>query len=68
MDELLMPLLVLLRLRANRLRSAVRDRLGGDEGVSTLEMVIIALGLMTVAGLLVAALTVAVTSRTNNLK
>lgn len=55
---------------AARLRRGLRDRLRGrdDSGVSTLEMVIIALGLMAVAGLLVAAVTTAVTSRTNQLR
>lgn len=43
-------------------------RNGGDAGVSTLEMVIIALGLMAVAGILVAAITTAVTNRTNQLQ
>lgn len=49
-----------------RLRRLWTDR--ADAGVSTLEMVIIALGLMAVAGLLVAAITAAVTSRTNQIQ
>ncbi|MEO6821368.1 MAG: hypothetical protein ABI468_02385 [Candidatus Nanopelagicales bacterium] len=52
--------------RLSRQLAAVRD--GDDAGVSTLEMVIIALGLMAVAGILVAAVTTAVTSRTNQLQ
>jgi hypothetical protein len=39
-----------------------------DAGVSTLEIVIIALGLMAVAALLVTAITAAVTRRTNQIK
>lgn len=39
-----------------------------DVGVSTLEMVMIALGLMAIAGILVAALTAAVTRRTNQIR
>jgi HD-like signal output (HDOD) protein len=54
--------------QARLLRQAAAVRRGGDCGVSTLEMVIIALGLMAVAGLLVAAITTAVTSRTNQLQ
>lgn len=69
MDDLFTPLFLLLRAHATHLRMAVRSRRAPDDaGVSTLEMVIIALGLMTVAGLLVAALTVAVTNRTNKIK
>lgn len=41
---------------------------GGEAGVSTLEMVIITLGLIAVAGLLVAAITAAVTTRTNQIQ
>jgi hypothetical protein len=52
--------------RLSRQLATVRD--GDDVGVSTLEMVIIALGLMAVAGILVAAVTAAVTSRTNQLQ
>lgn len=39
-----------------------------EAGVSTLEMVIIAVGLMAVAALLVAAVTTAVTSRTDQIR
>ncbi|NLT56889.1 MAG: hypothetical protein GXX79_20460 [Actinomycetales bacterium] len=48
-------------------RSPVGTR-GKDAGVSTLEMVIIALGLMAIAALLVAGLTAAVRSRVNQLQ
>ena len=40
----------------------------GDRGVSTLEMVIITLGLIAVATLLVTAITLAVTRRTDQIK
>lgn len=58
---------------AQCLRAAVRARRHGaksqgDGGMSTLEVVIIALGLMAVAALLVTAITAAVTRRTNQLK
>ncbi len=60
---------LLLRLHALHTRESFRARRrhGGDDGVSTLEMVIIALGLMALAGLLVAALVTAVTRRTNKI-
>ena len=53
--------------RLNRSFTARKKGLG-DAGVSTLEMVIIALGLMAVAALLVTAVTAAVTSRTNQIR
>ena len=62
--EHLPVLVVLLRGGVARLRRGAAE----DAGVSTLEMVIIALGLMAVAGLLVAAVTAAVTTRTNQLQ
>lgn len=70
MDNPLGPLLVVLRLHYTLLGSAMKSRRLGrsDEGVSTLEMVIIALGLMAIAALLVTALTVAVTNRTSKIK
>lgn len=70
MDDLIGPIFLLLRLQAAQARATFnsRRRRGGDAGVSTLEMAIIALGLMAVAGLLVAALMSAVTSRTNQIK
>jgi Flp pilus assembly protein TadG len=58
------PLLLTAVLTRLRQTWAHRD----ESGVSTLEMVIIALGLMAVAGLLVAAITAAVTSRTNQIQ
>jgi hypothetical protein len=69
MDDLIGSLCMLLRLRTLHARTAfdTRRRQGGDEGVSTLEMAIIALGLMAIAGLLVAALVSAVTSRTSKI-
>lgn len=71
MDPLIGTAFLLLRLHAAHARSAFDARRrphDGDAGVSTLEMVIIALGLMAVAGLLVAAVTVAVTRRTDQIK
>ena len=60
---------VVLHLQYLLLITSLRERRSGrDEGASTLEMVIIALGLMAMAGLLIAALTTAVTSRTNKIK
>jgi hypothetical protein len=71
MNELITPLLVTLHALTGRLHTGTRQRLGqaeGEDGVSTLEMVIITLGLIAVAGLLVAAITAAVTSRTAQIK
>lgn len=63
------PMLVVLRLQYLLLTTSLRERRSrGDDGASTLEMVIIALGLMAMAGLLIAALTVAVTNRTDKIK
>ena len=69
MNDLIGPICMLLRLQTLHLRSAfdARQRHGVDAGVSTLEMAIIALGLMAIAGLLVAALVSAVTSRTSKI-
>jgi hypothetical protein len=71
MDDLIQPTLILLRALLARARAALdtrRHAVAGEAGVSTLEMVIIALGLMAVAGLLVAAITAAVTRRTGQIK
>ena len=70
MNNLAAAALVAVRGQTSRLRRLARRRRSGhtDAGVSTLEMVIIALGLMAVAGLLVAAVTAAVTTRTNQLR
>lgn len=61
---------LLLRIHSDAFRSAVHDRSrpGAEAGVSTLEMVIITLGLIAVATLLVAAVTAAVTRRTNQIQ
>ena len=48
-------------------RSRVRDRVTNDVGATTLELVIIVLGLILVAGLLVAAITAAVQRRVNQI-
>ena len=62
-------LLAIGAIRQELVRTGLRARhAGGEAGVSTLEMVIIALGLMAVAGVLVAAITAAVTSRTDQIK
>lgn len=71
MDAMIGATFILLRLQAAHARAAFGARRRtheGEAGVSTLEMVIIALGLMAVAGLLVAAVTVAVTRRTDQIK
>lgn len=71
MDAMIGTTFILLRLHAAHARAAFKARRAaqqGEVGVSTLEMVIIALGLMTIAGLLVAVLVSAVTSRTNQIK
>lgn len=71
MDELIRSTLVLLFLQLARVRTALHARrreIEGEAGVSTLEMVIITLGLMAIAALLVAAITAAVTRRTNEIK
>ena len=71
MDAMIGATFILLRLQAAQARTAFKARRRaqeGEAGVSTLEMVIIALGLMAVAGLLVAAVTVAVTRRTDQIK
>lgn len=71
MDYVIGPFLLLLQLQAGRAHDAWvarRDPQQADAGVSTLEMVIIALGLMAVAAILVAAITVAVTRRTDQIK
>jgi hypothetical protein len=70
-SEHITPLVIVLTALATRLRQGIRARLGGnpaETGASTLEMVIITLGLITVAGVLVAAITAAVKSRTDQIK
>ena len=63
-------LTALLQAQGSHLRSVVQGRLRDDpeSGASTLEMVIIALGLVTVAGIFIAALMAAVRSRTEQLQ
>ncbi|HEY3547386.1 MAG TPA: hypothetical protein VGK17_15035 [Propionicimonas sp.] len=48
-------------------RAGIRDRVESDVGATTLELVIIVLGLILVAGLLVAAITAAVQRRVNQI-
>jgi len=62
------PALILLGGLTARARRRLGARARGEDGVSTLEMVIIALGLIAVATLLVTAITLAVTRRTNQIK
>lgn len=66
MNELLTTTLTVLRALTGRIRAGVADR-GTDAGASTLELVILVLGLVTVATLLVATLTAAVKSRTDQI-
>ncbi len=66
MNELLTTTLTVLRALTGRIRLAVANR-GTDTGASTLELVILVLGLITVATLLVATLTAAVKSRTDQI-
>lgn len=70
-DDLITHGVVLARCLALELRARIRRSRGhpdSDAGVSTLEMVIIALGLMAIAALLVAAITAAVNRRTSQIK
>ena len=62
------PALILLGGLSSRARRRLAARARGENGVSTLEMVIIALGLIAVATLLVTAITLAVTRRTDQIK
>ena len=67
MTDLLLPLVI----AADELRDRLTDRWERrrhDDGLGTLELVIIALGLMTVAAVLVVAITAAVTSRTGRIQ
>ncbi len=66
MDALLSTTLTVLSALTGRVRTAWADR-GTETGASTLELVILILGLITVATLLVATLTVAVKSRTDQI-
>ena len=63
------PLLALTYLQAlvTTARGTVRRRMSGDAGATTLELVIIVLGLIVVAGLLVAAITAAVQRRVDQI-
>ena len=70
-DDLIVPTLIMLRGLVARARTGLSRRTNGsgvEEGASTLEMVIITLGLIAVATILVAAITVAVTRRANQIK
>lgn len=65
MNALTLTTLTLLAALTDRVRTTWRDR--AEEGASTLELVILILGLITVATLLVATLTAAVKSRTDQI-
>lgn len=69
-DVLIRPALIAAGGLSARARRAYTARRGADRdaGVSTLEMVIITLGLIAVATLLVTAITLAVTRRTDQIK
>ena len=68
MNDVLVPAAILLAGLTSRAKRRLAQRARGDDGVSTLEMVIIALGLVAIATLLVTALTLAVTRRTDQIK
>lgn len=68
MTDVLVPAAILLAGLTSRAKRRLAQRARGDDGVSTLEMVIIALGLVAIATLLVTALTLAVTRRTDQIK
>jgi hypothetical protein len=67
MTELLLPLLIAADLHRHRLTERWANR-EDDRGLGTLELVIITLGLVTVAGVLVAAISGAVNARTSKIK
>jgi hypothetical protein len=67
MSDLIPPLLVIAAGLRSRLAHGWAHRHDQD-GLGTLELVIITLGLVTVAGVLVAAISAAVTSRTDKIK
>lgn len=48
-------------------RRRARDRVANETGATTLELVIIVLGLIAIAGILVAAITAAVQRRVNQI-
>ncbi len=66
MNPLILTTLTILSSLTERTGRAWRSR-GEDTGASTLELVILILGLITVATILVAALTAAVKSRTDQI-
>lgn len=66
MNAFISTALTLMGVLTGRLRAGWAHR-GTDRGASTLEMVILILGLITVATMLVGALTAAVRSRTDQI-
>jgi hypothetical protein len=67
MDALITTARTILAVLTGRLRTAWQAR-GTEAGASTLELVILILGLIAVATLLVATLTAAVKSRTDQIR
>ena len=65
MNALALTTLTLMAALTGRVRTTWQNR--AEEGASTLELVILILGLITVATLLVATLTAAVKSRTDQI-
>ena len=65
MSPMTLTALTFMAALTDRIRTTWRDR--AEEGASTLELVILILGLITVATLLVATLTAAVKSRTDQI-
>ena len=65
MTPLTITALTFMAALTGRIRATWRDR--AEDGASTLELVILILGLITVATLLVATLTAAVKSRTDQI-
>ena len=69
MIEILTSQLVLTaRVLAGAVRRRATARAGDDAGLSTLELTILALGLLTLAGILIAALTGAVNRRVSQIQ
>lgn len=66
MNTALTATLTMLGVLTGRIRAGFESR-GTEQGASTLELVILILGLITVATLLVATLTAAVKSRTDQI-
>lgn len=68
MLDTLIPLVAVTYALTGRLRQGLRTRVRSQTGASTLEVVVIALGLLLAAGVAVAAITAAIKSRTDQIK